>query len=82
MVARRRRKPDENLSEDEAVRALLASVPVSDEDPTTFWGPDFWEVKREIEAERANKRQQFHSEEEFEAFLDQLSKSSADVRSE
>jgi hypothetical protein len=54
MVARRRRRTRrEYATNDERVRAMLAAVPVVDEDPTVFWGPDFWEVKRQIEAEQA-----------------------------
>jgi hypothetical protein len=54
MVARRRRRARrEYATNDERVRAMLAAVPVVDEDPTVFWGADFWEVKRQIEAEQA-----------------------------
>jgi len=75
VVARKqRRKRDRAPTEDEAVRALLASVPAVNEDPTVFRGTDLWEVKRQIEAEPAESRWRFHSDAEFEDFLDQLSK--------
>jgi len=81
MVARRHRRKQEYATADEAARAALAAVPVVDEDPTVFWGADFWDVKREIEAEAATTpRRIFYSEEEFEAFLNQLPRNDANLR--
>jgi hypothetical protein len=83
MVAKRGRKRREYATADEAARTALATVPVVDEDPTEFWGADFWDVKREIEAEAAaGRRRIFYSDEEFQTYLDQLSESGADLRGE
>ena len=84
MVAKRQRRgQQEYTTADEVARAALATVPVDDEDPTEFWGPDFWNVKREIEVEAAaGRRRIFYSDEEFEAYLDQLSESGDDLRGE
>lgn len=84
MVARRQRHTRHTqATADEAALTTLAAVPLVDEDPTLFWGADFWGIKAEIEAEQAaGSRRVLCSEEEFEALLDQFSKRGADLRGE
>jgi hypothetical protein len=73
MVAHRRKKRIFR-TEDEAARAALAAVPVSDEDPALFWGPDWKQALEEAEKEmKSGPRRIFFSEEEFFAALDELS---------
>lgn len=73
MVANRRKRRTFK-TEDEAARAALAAVAVSDEDPALFWGPDWKEQLEEAEAElKAGPRRIFYSDEEFFAALDELS---------
>lgn len=65
MVARRR-KQRVFANEDEAAAAALAVVPVTDEDPAIFWGPDWQEQIQRAEAERAgNRREVYYSLDEF-----------------
>lgn len=74
MVAKRRKRRA-FATEEEAFLAALAKVPVSDEDPETFWGPNWKEEWERAEAERAaGPRQVYYTLDEFFAALDQHAK--------
>jgi len=71
MVANRRNRRAFQ-TEDDAARAALAAVPVSDEDPALFWGPD-WRTKLQEaqESAAAGRVERYDSDEEFLASLEE-----------
>ena len=55
----------------EAAKAVLAAVPVTDEDPAVFWGPDWKKELEEAGAERkAAPRRVYYTLDEFFASLE------------
>lgn len=78
MVAKRRQRPP--ASEWERVKAVLDSVPVVDDNPEDFWGPNFKQTLNEAEADTAAGRTRiFYGDEEFLAALEQLDRDHADA---
>ena len=71
MVAKRKKRRT-FANADEAARAALAAVPVTDEDPAVFWGPDWKGQLEEAEADRqTGPRKVYYSLDEFFASLDE-----------
>jgi hypothetical protein len=79
-VRQTRRQPANGLSEYERGLRALQGVPVSDEDPADFWGPD-WKEKLEVsDAEiAAGRTERFESDEAFLRALMALGAKCADV---
>jgi hypothetical protein len=72
MVARRRTKHT-GQTEYERVKAMLDALPVSDEAPALFWGPDWKEKLQEsLDDVAAGRVERFYSDEEFLAALERL----------
>jgi len=72
MVARRRTKHGKQ-TEYERVKAMLDALPLSDEDPAIFWGPNWKEDLQEAEEDIAAGRvERFYSDEEFLAALERM----------
>ena len=79
MAAKRSRwLPDEGLTEYERGLRALQNVPLSDEDPAGFWGPDWQQKLAESDADIAAGRiERFESDEEFLKALGALAAESA-----
>ena len=70
MVARRSRRRT-FATEAEAAKAAFAAVPVSDEDPADFWGPDWKEKLEEARADvDAGRGDYFDNLDDFLAALE------------
>lgn len=62
----KRRQPAKEMTEHERFLAMLESLPVSDEDPAVFWGPDWRErLEESIRQVEAGECTFYESDEAF-----------------
>jgi hypothetical protein len=79
MVAKRSRRRT-FATEAEAAKAAFAAVPVSDEDPAVFWGPDWKEKLEEARADvDAGRVTRFESADAMLDFFEKQVQADADV---